>query len=117
MGPNSFPKTAPQCHSTYSLTQSYSEPQNGKYDSHWSLDGALPDNPIAVAKRPTLTIIFERNKQLISSLKTLLANSCGLSVLAFELTWGWGWPCFLSVTKHEANMAGYYGLMDQAEVE
>ena len=88
MDPNSFPKTVPQCHSTYSLTQSYSEPQNGKYDSHRSLDGALLDNPIAVVKRPTLTIILK--KQLISSLKTLLTrlltNSCRLSVLAFELT-------------------------------
>ena len=89
MDPNSFPKTVPQCHSTYLLTQSYSEPENGKYDSHCrSLDGALLDNPIAVAKRPTLTIILK--KQLISSLKTLLTrlltNSCGLNVLAFELT-------------------------------
>ena len=83
MDPNSFPKTVPQCHSTYLLTQSYSEPENYR-----SLDGALLDNPIAVAKRPTLTIILK--KQLISSLKTLLTrlltNSCGLNVLAFELT-------------------------------
>ena len=39
-----------------------------------------------------------RGSQLFSFLEVLGNNrpfySCGLRALAFERTWGWGWPCF-----------------------